>query len=45
MKSWRVKLMTVLLALFAIPSMVSPVFAAGRKHHHRHKHHHARRNG
>jgi hypothetical protein len=42
MKSWRVKLLTVLLALFTIPAVASPVFAAG-KNHHRHKHHHGRR--
>ena len=43
MKSWRVKLLSVMLALFALPAVISPVFAAGKNHHHRHKHHHGRR--
>jgi hypothetical protein len=41
MKSWRIKLLTVMLALFAIPALAAPVFAAGHGRHH--KHHHGRR--
>lgn len=44
-RNWRTKLLAMLLAIFAIPVVAGPVFAAGKHHAHRAGRHHKQRRG